>query len=119
MSTGYGRNMKTTVDRALRAQVRRFYEEGLGCRRAEPILDLDVFEFTDGCHMGVYFVDPPEALTPEQALKATWIEFTVEDVEAAARRLPDFGATVVPYHDKAHSYFQAPGGQVFRLAPAK
>jgi hypothetical protein len=69
--------------------------------------------------MGVYFVDAAEALTQAQAMKAAWIELTVEDVEAAARHLPGLGAAVVPYHDKEHRYFQAPGGQVFRLAPAK
>jgi hypothetical protein len=38
------------------------------------------------------------------------------DPDALKRSILDFGIAEIEYWDKEHFYFQAPGGQVFRLA---
>jgi hypothetical protein len=45
-----------------------------------------------------------------------WLEFDVEDEKATAAKLEVLGIRSFEYFDKAHKYFQAPGGQAFRLA---
>ena len=36
---------------------------------------------------------------------------------ATKARLGELGIAPFEYNDRTHTYFQAPGGQVFRLAP--
>lgn len=50
-------------------------------------------------------------------MKAAWLEIKAKDVEAMKRRLVEFGVKEVDYPDKTRFFFQAPSGQVFRLAP--
>lgn len=115
--TRFGSNMKWTVSNDLRDDIERFFTEGLGCKAQDgPVPQLRLFTFSDDGHIGVYFVAPGEALSVEDAGKAPWLEFYVDDVDAAIARLGKSGATEFEYVDKAHHYFKAPGGQVFRLA---
>jgi len=52
-------------------------------------------------------------------LKAVWPEIKAKNVEEVKRRLIEFGVKEVDCPDKTRFFFQAPGGQVFRLAPAE
>jgi hypothetical protein len=69
----------------------------------------------NGSGTGVFYVDPSQALTPEQHLKAVWLEFEVEDEQATAVKLEALGMSPFDYFDLEHKYFQTPDGQVFRL----
>ena len=74
---------------------------------------------------GLFFSDDPaELLTEQDYLKATWLELKVDDLAQWKERLQRFGVTEIKYDDPsrfaepyARFFFQAPGGQVFRLAP--
>jgi hypothetical protein len=55
-------------------------------------------------------------LSPAQHLHAVWLEFEVDDVDRVRNELARLGIEPFDYEDQAHPYFQAPGGQVFRLA---
>lgn len=114
--TNVGRNMRLSVDQKFRSQTRAFYEGVLGCSVKTPMPDLEVYTFTNGANIEVYFVEPSEALTPQQHMPAAWIEFEVDDEDAVARALAAMRIEPFDYFDKTHRYFQAPGGQVFRLA---
>ena len=63
------------------------------------------------------FVEPEETLPEADYLKATWLELKVPDPEAVKARLLHFGVKPVDFPDPTRFFFQAPGGQVFRLAP--
>jgi hypothetical protein len=63
-------------------------------------------------------------LSEQDYLKATWLELKVRDLADWKARLQSFGVTEVKYDDPSRFqdpyprfFFQAPGGQVFRLAP--
>jgi hypothetical protein len=77
--------------------------------------DTEIFKFANGSGIGVSYVNPSQALTPEQHLKAIWLEFEVKDEKTTVAKLEAVGIRPFEYFDKAHKYFQAPGGQVFRL----
>lgn len=114
--TQLGRNVKLTVDAARRAEVRAMYQDVFGCERLEPTPSLDVFRFEEGGQVGVYYASNGDAPSPEDGEKGVWLEYVVKDAPAAIQRLSAMGLDQVGYHDKAHVYFRAPGGHVFRVA---
>lgn len=111
-----GNNQKWSLSSLERTAVRAFFETGLSARRAKEVGDFDLFELDAGQLIGVQYVPPDLALRPEQAALAPWLEFGVEDVDAAVARLDGIGLKRVTYHDTQHVYFTAPGGIVFRVA---
>jgi hypothetical protein len=75
-----------------------------------------VFTFEGGASVAFFYVSADQALTPPQHLQAIWLEFEVEDVARTTDALARLGIEPFEYADRTHPYFQAPGGQVFRLA---
>jgi hypothetical protein len=66
-----GKNMKLNVPRTLRAQTHAVYAGALGCTvREGPMPDFVAFEFNDGRHIGVFYVDPKDGLTDAQHAQA-------------------------------------------------
>ena len=116
--TTIGNHIKTSVHKSLRDRVRRFYQEVLQCKiMPAPMPNLDLFVFDNDFVLGVFYCDEDEVLSPADHQKAAWLEIKTKDVEQVKRQLVDFGVEPIEYLDKTRFYFQAPGGQVFRLAP--
>ena len=111
-----GLNHRLSVANRFKQQTRALYEGVLGATVTSPRPDVEIFTFANGSGIGVFYVDPSEALTPEQHLRAIWLEFEVEDEKTTGAKLEALGMRPFKYFDKAHEYFQAPGGQVFRVA---
>jgi hypothetical protein len=111
-----GLNHRLSVSNMLKHESRALYEGVLDATVTSPRPEVESFTFANGSGVGVFYVEPSQALTPEQHLKAIWSEFEVEDEKSAAGELEALGMQPIEYWDKAHKYFQAPGGQVFRLA---
>jgi len=116
--TSIGNHMKFDVHKNLRDRVRSFYLDVLQCTTIpSPAPDLDLFQFPDSFVLGVFYCEKGDVLSEEDHLKAAWLEIKTKDVSEVKRRLIEFGVKEVEYPDKSRFYFQAPGGQVFRLAP--
>jgi hypothetical protein len=121
-----GNHLKMTVASALKTRSREFYGGLLGLKSIPSLADnLDLYEFPGGFVLGLFFTDNPAELLAEQDyLKATWLELKVDDLTQWKERLQRFGVTEIEYDDPSRFaepyprfFFQAPGGQVFRLAP--
>ena len=113
-----GNHLKMNVAHSLRARTREFYAGLLQCKPlASPREDLDLYEFEGGFVLGLFFVDAAQALSGADCLKAPWLELKVADPAAWRARLTAFGVGEVEFPDPTRFFFQAPGGQVFRLAP--
>jgi hypothetical protein len=121
-----GNHLKMTVASALKTRSREFYGGLLGLKSIpSPADNLDLYEFPGGFVLGLFFSDDPAELLAEQDyLKATWLELKVDDLTQWKERLQRFGVTEIEYDDPSRFaepyprfFFQAPGGQVFRLAP--
>ena len=110
-----GLNHRLSVANNLKAETRALYQGVLGASVKTPRPEVDIFTFANGSGIGVFYVDPAEALTPAQHKQALWLEFEVENEAAAVAGLARIGLHPFEYFDKEHKYFQAPGGQVFRL----
>ncbi len=115
-----GDNIRLTVSREHREALRELFTRGLGCSVIQPpgAADLEVYRLGEGGGIGVYYVDPGAALAPADLRLAAWLELKVEDPEATRAALEELGHRPFTYQDRAHHYFAAPGGQVFRLAQA-
>ena len=112
-----GNHMKFNVHKSLRDRVRSFYMDVLQCSTMpSPAPNLDLYLFSDQFVLGVFFCDESEILSEEAHLLAAWLEIKTNDVQSLQQRLVEFGVKEVDYADKSRFYFQAPGGQVFRLA---
>jgi hypothetical protein len=121
-----GNHLKMTVSSALKAITREFYGGLLGLKSIpSPAENLDLYEFAGGFVLGLFFSDDrAELLTDQDYLKATWLELRVDDLTQWKERLQRFGVSEIEYDDPSRFaepyprfFFQAPGGQVFRLAP--
>ncbi len=121
-----GNHLKMTVPGALKARTREFYGGLLGLKSIpSPAENLDLYEFPGGFVLGLFFSDDrAELLSDQDYLKATWLELKVDDLAQWKERLQRFGVTEIKYDDPSRFaepyprfFFQAPGGQVFRLAP--
>ncbi len=113
-----GNHMKLTLPHSLREKARKFYAGICECATLDsPRPDLDLFQFRGGFVLGIFFADDAEVLPMPDYIKAAWLELKVDDVDAYRERLLQFGIERLPYEDASRFYFQAPGGQVFRLAP--
>lgn len=110
-----GLNHHLCVARNLKTETRAVYQHVLGATMRAPRPETEIFTFEDGSGVGVSYIDPAQALTPEQHKNAIWLEFEVDDIAATTIALSALGLRPFDYFDKAHNYFQVPGGQVFRL----
>jgi hypothetical protein len=113
-----GNHMKMNAAPGLRERLREFYAGVLGCRPiAAPSPDFDLFEFAGGFVLGLFYGDAGAVLSELDQLKATWLELKAADPAKLKERLLAFGVRPVDYPDPTRFYFQAPGGQVWRVAP--
>ena len=116
MKISIGNHLKMHVHKDLKPKVIEFYETILGCKRLTSSSPAgEVFIFEGNFFLGIAFLEKANILSEQDLLKAAWMELKTEDPEKLKERLQKFGVKEVDYHDKDHFYFQAPGGQVFRL----
>lgn len=108
-----GENSKLTVKPDERDAIRHFYRETLGCPMTKNSERADVFQIGPDFFLGVVYDD--DALTVEERKKSLWLELAADNLEETRQRILAAGVRELEYFDKEHFYFQAPGGQVYRL----
>jgi hypothetical protein len=113
MTVKLGENSKITVAPTERDRVRCFYSDVLGCK-VIPKKELDLVQFSGG-NFFIGVVYDAAALSEPEMLKAVWLDIRTEDPMGLNEKILGFGLKEVKFWDKEHFYFQAPGGQVFRL----
>lgn len=106
-----GNHTAVFAPRAERDRMRSFYRDVLGAASRVEAPDVDRWQLGD---VHFCFVWQDTALDPSHFQKAIYLELATDDVEAMRRKIVDFGVNVMPIPDP-HLYFQAPGGQVFKL----
>ena len=94
--------------------VRRFYRHVLGCALTRSAHDKDDFVLGRDFYLAVVYADEAVTLGKEDFLKATYLELRTDNVEEVQQQIIGFGVKVIEIDDP-HLYFQAPGGQAFRL----
>ena len=109
-----GNHSAVVVPRTERDAFRRFFRDVLGCTIVRESDRKDDLRMGDDFYIAVLYEDDGVALDERVFLKATYLELKADNVEEMREKIVDFGVTVLEMQDP-HLYFQAPGGQVFRL----
>ena len=110
----FGNHAAAVVSLTEQDAVRRFYRDILGCALTRSANDKDDFVLGGDFYLAVVYADEALTLGKEDFLKATYLELRADNVAEMRQRIVDFGVKVIEIDDP-HLYFQAPGGQAFRL----
>jgi catechol 2,3-dioxygenase-like lactoylglutathione lyase family enzyme len=108
-----GNHSKIIARHSDQERIRSFYRGVLGCVFTKESEDVDYIRFHEGFFLAVLYQD--SVLSPAELRQSIWLELRCDEPETMRRRIVDFGVTVVDMPGPDHLYFQAPGGQVFRL----
>ena len=106
-----GNHTAVFARRSEQGQIRSFYGDVLGAASRIETDEVDRWQLGD---VHFCFVWQDEALDPTHFLKAIYLELATDDVETMRRKIVASGVHVIEIPDP-HLYFQAPGGQVFKL----
>jgi len=110
----FGNHTAHIVPRAERKRVRKFYLEILGAKLMRVREDADDILLGDNFYMGILYGDHADESEFQRTGKSIWLELKSDNVGELTRKILDFGVRRLEIPDP-HLYFQAPGGQVFRL----
>ena len=106
-----GNHTAVFAARSEQERIRKFYCDVLGCKVRAKADEVDRFQLDD---VHFCFVYQSTALDESDFLKAIYLELKTDDTEAMKQKILAFGVKKLDVPDP-HLYFQAPGGQVFRL----
>jgi catechol 2,3-dioxygenase-like lactoylglutathione lyase family enzyme len=106
-----GNHMAVFAAPSERERIRRFYCDILGAKANIKSDDVDRIQLGESHFCFVY---KDTALDESEFLRATYLELKTNDTEGLKRRILSFGVKTLDVPD-VHLYFQAPGGQVFRI----
>jgi catechol 2,3-dioxygenase-like lactoylglutathione lyase family enzyme len=108
-----GNHSKVIVSHADQERVRSFYRDVLGCTLTKQTQNIDFIRFPEGFFLAVLYQE--RTSTPENLRESIWLELRTEDPASLRRKITDFGVYTIEMPGAEHLYFQAPGGQVFRV----
>lgn len=109
-----GNHAAVVVPRAEQGRIRRFYRDVLGCEIIRETDQKDDFRMGGSFYIGVLYESEGVAMDENGFSKAIYLELKASNVEEMRQKIVAFGVKVLEIQDP-HLYFQAPGGQVFRL----
>ena len=106
-----GNHTAVFAARADQDRIRQFYVDILGCEVAVTSDQVDRFRLAN---IHFIFVWQDAALDAEDFLKAIYLELATDSIADMKKKILAFGVRTIDFPDP-HLYFQAPGGQVFKL----
>ena len=109
-----GNHLAVRVPRTEKDRIRKFYRDVLGCKITREGDQKDDVRMGDNVYIAFLYENEGVALDEGGFLKATYLELKADNVEEMRQNIVAFGVKVLEVPDP-HLYFQAPGGQVFRL----
>jgi hypothetical protein len=113
----FGNHAAHVVPRVERERVREFFLEVLGAELMRVREDADDIRLGDNFYMGILYGDHADESEFQRTGKSVWLELKSDNLEEMIRKILAFGVRTLEIPDR-HLYFQAPGGQVFRLVGA-
>ena len=110
----FGNHSAVRVPPTEQDRIRKFYRDVLGCKMRIETDEVDRMQLGDFHFCFLYdsaVVDESDFLA---SAKSIWLELKADNTEEMKQKILAFGVKKLDVPD-AHLYFQAPGGQVFRL----
>ena len=109
-----GNHSAARVPRADGDKIRQFYGDVLGGEITREGDRKDDVRLGGNFYIAFLYEEEGAVLDEADFLKATYLELKADNVEETRQEIVAFGVKVLDVPDP-HLYFQAPGGQVFRL----
>ncbi|MEP6677330.1 MAG: VOC family protein [Ferruginibacter sp.] len=123
----FGNHSALRVAKSERERIRKFYCDVLGCKIMRAFDDKDDIRIGDNYYIGFLYgkgdgkgadkgvnYASEDVLKDDDFLKAMFLELMTDNVEEMREKIVAFGVRILNIPDP-HLYFQAPGGQVYRL----
>ena len=112
----FGNHAAVVVPHQDRDRIRRFYCGILGFTPTRETSDKDDLRLGEGdsFHLSILYGDVADESEFLRSGRSIYLELKTDDVETMRQKIIDADVTVLEMPDP-HLYFQAPGGQVFRL----
>jgi hypothetical protein len=122
---GLGARVHLFVRPEHREAFRKLFQEVLECSVVERDFGMEhpvmLVRLADGSAFSVEFTQlaPADNVSAElddsNAFRGAWIEFRTKNLSGCHERLRKAGVREFKHRGSEHTYFSAPGGQVFRL----
>lgn len=111
----FGNHASVIVPRQQRDSVCKFYRDVLGGKITKADPDRDFIRLGDDFFYIVLYGDVPDASEFLRSARSVWLEIKSGNVEEMRRKILESGLARKLEVPDPHLYFQAPGGQCFRL----
>jgi catechol 2,3-dioxygenase-like lactoylglutathione lyase family enzyme len=109
----FGNHSSVIVPRKDRDSIRKFYCDVLGGKITKAEDERDFLRLGENFYIGFLYGDADESEFLRTG-KSVWLEIKSDNVEKMRQKILDFGVRKLDVPD-THLYFQAPGGQCWRL----
>jgi hypothetical protein len=110
----FGNHSSVIVPKQDRDGIRKFYCDVLGGEITKAQEERDFLRLGDNFFIVFLYGDVPDESAFSRTARSIWLELKSDNVEEMTRKILDSGARKLDMPDP-HFYFQAPGGQCWRL----
>ncbi len=110
----FGNHLSVIVPRLDRDSIRKFYCDVLGCKLTKEDEEKDILRLGDDFYI-VLYGDVPDESEFLRTARSVWLEIKSGNVDEMTQKILASGLARKLEVPDPHLYFQAPGGQCFRL----
>ncbi len=110
-----GNHSAVIVPRQERDRIIKFYRDVLGAKITKTESDRDFVRLGDDDYIAFLYGDVPDASEFLRSARSVWLEVKSDDVDETRRNILESGLVRQLELPDSHFYFQAPGGQCFKL----
>jgi hypothetical protein len=111
----FGNHSSVIVPKQDRDGIRKFYCDVLGGRITKAQDERDFIRLGEDFYIVFLYGDVPDISELLRTARAVWLELKADNVEETRRKIVDSGLVRKLEVPDPHLYFQAPGGQCWRL----
>lgn len=111
----FGNHSSVIVPRQGRDSIRKFYSDVLGGKITKEENERDFLRLGENFYIAFLYGDVPDESEFLRTARSVWLELKSDNVEEMSRKILDSGLVRKLDVPDPHLYFQAPGGQCWRL----
>jgi catechol 2,3-dioxygenase-like lactoylglutathione lyase family enzyme len=110
-----GNHSAVIVPRRDRDRICKFYRDVLGGTLTKAESDRDFLRLGENFYIVFLYGDVADESEFLRSARSIWLEIKADDVDEMSRKILDSGLVRKLELPDSHFYFQAPGGQCFKL----
>lgn len=111
----FGNHSSVIVPKQDRDRIGKFYCDVLGGKITKADPERDFIRLAENFYIVFLYGDVPDESEFARTARTIWLELKSDNVEEMTRKILDSGLVRKLDMPDPHLYFQAPGGQCFRL----